>query len=196
MNAQTKKMMMTDETTMMRNGVNVTQLFDTISTIKGMPSVASFRFRARNRWMDGGHNRTTIDGFYGANEEHTTKTYMFDNDEPPALLGRDMGANPVEFLLHALAGCLTTSLVYHAAARGITLHEVESRLEGDIDLRGFLGMDPTVPNGYKEIRVTFNVKGDAPEETIEELMQIAQNRSPVFYSVTHAVPVKVMLAKD
>lgn len=177
------------------NGVDVNKLFDTIETIKDMPEAAKFRFRADNQWIAGGHNRTTIDGFYGACQHHTSKTYVFDNDEPPALLGQDKGANPVEFLLHALAGCLTTSMVYHAAARGIHIEEVTSHLEGDIDLHGFLGMNPDVPNGYQEIRVTFSIRADVPQEQLEELCQVAKARSPVFDTITRAVPVLVSVKK-
>ena len=118
-----------------------------------------------------------------------------DNDEPPVLLGQDNGANPVEQVLHGLAGCLTTSLVYHAAARGIRIDEVESTYEGDLDLHGFLGMDPKVRNGFQQVRVTFKVKGDAPQEKLQELVELAQKRSPVFDMLSHGVPVKVTLAK-
>lgn len=98
---------------------------------------------------------------------------MFDADEPQVLLGEDHGANPVEFVLTALAGCLTTSLVYHAATQGIKLEEVESKLEGDLDLHGFLGLSDKIRNGYENIRVTFKVKGDAPDKKLEELVQLA-----------------------
>ena len=143
--------------------------------------------------MGGGHNRSTIQGFYGAGQEDTSRksTFVMDNDEPDVLLGTDQGANPVEYVLHALAGCLTTSLVYHAAAKGIRIDAVESRLEGDLDLRGFLGMSDEVRNGYDNVRVTFRIKADASEEQLQELCKLAQKRSPVFDIVTNAVPVTV-----
>ena len=172
------------------------QLFQTIDAIKGTPTIAKFKFSAKNKWMGGGHNRTTINEFEGACQSHKRQQpFVMDNDEPPVLLGKDIGANPVEYVLHALAGCLTTSLVYHAAARGIRIDEVESTFEGDLDLHGFLGMDPKVRNGYQQIRVTFKVKGDASEEKLQELVEISQQRSPVFDIVSHGVPVKVTLAK-
>jgi uncharacterized OsmC-like protein len=177
------------------NGVDVDQLFGTVDVIKDKPEIAKFKFRAKNKWVNGGHNRTTVKDFYGAGKEDTsrTKPFVFEEDEPPVLLGEDHGANPVEYALTALAGCLTTSLVYHAAARGIRIDEVESKLEGDLDLRGFLGMSENVRNGYENIRVTFNVKADAPREKIEELVELAQKRSPVFDIVSNAVPVSVKL---
>ncbi|NIQ39700.1 MAG: OsmC family peroxiredoxin [Proteobacteria bacterium] len=177
------------------NGVDVDQLFGTVDVIKDKPDVAKFKFRAQNRWVNGGHNRTTVKDFYGAGKEDTsrTKPFVFEEDEPPILLGEDHGANPVEYALTALAGCLTTSLVYHAAARGIKIDEVESKLEGDLDLRGFLGMSENVRNGYDNIRVTFNVKADAPKEEIEKLVELAQKRSPVFDIVSNPVPVSVKL---
>jgi uncharacterized OsmC-like protein len=177
------------------NGVNVEQLMQTINAITADPTLAKFEFRARNQWLNGGHNRTMIQGFYGAGQEDTTRTeaFVMDNDEPAVLLGTDQGANPVEVLLHALAGCLTTSLVYHAAARGIRIDEVESRYEGKLDLRGFLGMSDQVRNGYEQIRVVFKVKGNATEEQLQELCQLAQRRSPVFDMVSNPVPVQVTM---
>jgi uncharacterized OsmC-like protein len=180
------------------NGVDVDQLFSTINAIKEAPGLAKFEFRANNQWINGGHNRTSIKDFYGAGQEDTTRkrTFVFDSDEPVALLGEDNGANPVEFVLHALAGCLTTSLVYHAAAQGIKIDAVESKFEGDLDLRGFLGMNEDVRNGYENIRVTFKIKADAPEEKLKELCELAQKRSPVFDIVTNRVPVNVQLKMD
>jgi uncharacterized OsmC-like protein len=175
------------------NGMNLDQLFETIDVIRAEPAVAHFEFRARNRWIDGGHNRTTVQDFYGAGREDDSRAepFVFDNDEPPILLGENRGANPVEFVLHALAGCLTTSMVLHAAARGIRLHRVESRLEGPLDGRGLLGLSDQVRNGYQRIRVTFKVEGDAPEEVLDELVQLAQQRSPVFDVVSNGVPMEV-----
>lgn len=180
------------------NGVDVDQLFSTIDAIKETPGLAKFEFRANNRWINGGHNRTSVKDFYGAGREDASRkqTFVFDNDEPVVLLGEDNGANPVEFVLHALAGCLTTSLVYHAAAQGIKIDAVESTFEGDLDLRGFLGMNEDVRNGYENIRVTFKIKADAPEEKLKELCELAQKRSPVFDIVTNRVPVKVQLKMD
>jgi uncharacterized OsmC-like protein len=180
------------------NGVNVEQLFATINAIKDNTGLAKFKFRAANEWINGGHNRTTIKDFYGAGQEDTTRrqTFVFANDEPAVLLGEDNGANPVEFVLHALAGCLTTSLVYHAAAQGIKIEAVESKFEGELDLRGFLGMSEEVRNGYQNIRVTFKIKADAPEEKLKELCELAQKRSPVFDILTNPTPVSVQLATE
>jgi uncharacterized OsmC-like protein len=185
----------TTETTC--NGLSTEQLYKTVDAIKANPRIARFQFRNRNRWLGGGLNRSTIQDFYGAGQEDSSRTspFVFDNDEPPVLLGENRGANPVEFVLHALAGCLTTSLVLHAAARGIQLQGVESRFEGDLDVRGLLGLSDDVRNGYEKIRVTFKVKGDAPQETLEELVRLAQARSPVFDIVTHGVPVEVRTEK-
>ena len=111
------------------------------------------------------------------------------------MLGTDKGANPVEYALAALAGCLTTSLVYHAAARGIEIEEVESTYEGELDLHGFLGLDDTVRNGYEGINITFKIKSDAPREKLEEIIQVAQQRSPVFDIISNPVPVNVQLGE-
>ena len=179
------------------NGVNVDELFKTVDAVKKTAAIAQFRFRADNTWIYGGHNRTSIRNFYGAGAEDTSRKtpFVLDADEPKVLLGTDRGPNPVEYVLTALAGCLTSSLVYHAAARGIAIEEVESHLEGDLDLRGFLGTSDEVRNGYENIRVTFKIKADATEEQLEELVQLARERSPVFDIVSHPVPVSVELQR-
>jgi uncharacterized OsmC-like protein len=153
------------------NGVDVGALEDTIAAVRQKPTLATFRFRARNEWQGGGHNRSTVREFYGCGEEDRTRTapFVLEAAEPPVLLGEDQGANPVEHLLHALASCMTTSLVYHAAARGIRIDEVESRLEGDLDLQGFLGLRDDVRKGYEQIRVHFKVRSDASAEELKAL---------------------------
>src|SRR6478735_219530 len=176
-----------------RNGVDTTVLFGTLDAIKADPSLATFQFRARNRWIHGAHNRTTISDFYAANQEDTSRAepFVIDAGEPAVLLGTDTGPNPAEALLHALAACLTTTLVYVAAARKVHLTEVESTLEGDMDVRGALGISDEVRNGFSRIRATFKVKGDAPAEKLREVVERAQQRSAVYDMVTHGVPVNV-----
>ena len=185
----------TATTTTVRNGVDTATLFATLDAIKAQPEIAQFRFRAHNRWIDGAHNRSTIKDFYAANQEDESRAEPFhiDAGEPAILLGTDTGPNPAEYLLHALAACLTTSLVYVAAARGVELTEVESTLEGDMDVRGALGLDDDYRNGFDRIRVTFRVAGNAPEEKLRELVERAQQRSAVFDMVTNGVPVAVEL---
>lgn len=181
----------------MVNGVNVEQLFGTIEQIEGNPELARFKFRARNRWIDGTHCQATVKDFYGALKEDSSRPPMtFEMDEPPVLCGNNLGANPVEYLLVALSGCLTTSLVAHAAAKGIAVKRVESRYEGDIDLRGFLGLAEDVPVGYQEIRVYFKVDADVPEAQKEELVQMAQKYSPVFNTITKSARVSAQLDKE
>jgi uncharacterized OsmC-like protein len=177
----------------MRNGVNTEQMYGTLDAIKAEPSLGVFQFRARNHWIDGAHNRSTIQGFYGAGQEDSTRDAAFtlDAGEPAVLLGVDTGPNPAEYLLHALAACLTTTLVYVAAARKVRLTEVESTLEGDMDVRGALGLSDEVRNGFSRIRVGFKVKGDAPPEKLREIVERAQARSAVFDMVTNGVPVEV-----
>ena len=181
-----------------RNGVDTEKMFATLDLIKKQPELARFRFRAINRWVDGAHNRSTIQGFYAAGGEDTTrsKAFALDAGEPAILLGTDTGPNPAEYLLHALAGCLTTSLVYVAAARGVRLTEVESTLEGDMDVQGALGLDDDYRNGFERIRVTFRVKGDAPAEKLQEIVARAQRRSAVFDMVTNGVPTQVEAIVD
>ena len=159
-----------------RNGVATEKMFATLDLIKSQPELARFQFRAANRWIAGAHNRSTIKGFYAAGGEDTTRTGEFhlDAGEPAILLGTDTGPNPAEYLLHALAACLTTSIVYVAAARKVELTSVESRLTGDMDVRGALGVDDEPRNGFERIGVSFRVAGDAPEEKLREVVERAR----------------------
>jgi uncharacterized OsmC-like protein len=179
------------------NGVNVKELFSTIDAIKENPEIAKFKFRATNKWVNGTHNQATVKDFYGALKEDNSRAPMvFELDEPPVLLGKNEGANPVEYLLAALSGCLTTSLVAYASAKGIEVKGVESRYEGDIDLRGFLGISEEVPVGYQNIRVYFKIDADISDEQKEELIRLAQKYSPVFNTITKSAPVSMHLDKE
>jgi uncharacterized OsmC-like protein len=178
------------------NGVNVDQLFKTIEFIKENPEIAKFSFRAGNIWIGGTHSRATVKDFYGALKEDDTRSPMiFELDEPPVLCGSNQGANAVEYLLVSLSGCLTTSLVAHAAAKGIAIKKISSRYEGDINLRGFLGLSDEVPVGFQQIRVFFTVEADISEAEKEELVKMAQKYSPVFNTITRATPTTVQLEK-
>ena len=175
------------------NGVDVKALHNTISALRKQPEMGESRFRASNRWQGGALNQTEIGKFYCAGEERThKKRFVFQNDEAHVLLGNDDGANPVEFVLHALAGCITTTTAYHAAARGIPIRSIETELEGELDLQGLMQTDPTIPCGYQKIQVTMKIKSDAPPEKIEELRTLFQY-SPVFDTITRAVPVEVQV---
>jgi uncharacterized OsmC-like protein len=178
------------------NRVAVDRLMETIELLKARPELGEFRFRARNRWVDGTYNRAENPAFYGAGAEDTGRRspHVHDIDEPPVLLGEDRGANPVEYLLAGLSGCVTTTFIAYAAAQGVKIDELRTELEGDIDVRGFLGITGSVRPGYKEIRVKLHVKSDAPRERIQELIRLAERRSPVSDSVRKGVPIQFALA--
>ncbi len=173
---------------LIRNGVNVTKLAGTIRAIEQQPELAQFKFRTRNTWDTGGHNVATVDSFRGTCQEMEHKQpFVMHADEPAVLLGEDNGANPVEFVLAGLSGCMTTTLAYHAAGRGLNIESIESQYEGDIDLHGLLDIDPSVRPGYREIRVKFKVKGDVDEQTVQELVR----KSPVFDTLANPVNIKI-----
>ena len=175
------------------NGVNVTDLVNTVGAVKEMPGLAKFKFRISNQWIDCGHTQSRVADFHGAHQDHQhASTFLLEADEPAILLGQDQGANPVEHLLHALAACVTTSMVFHAAARGIHIEKVESTIEGNTDLRGFLGLDPGVRNGYESIRMSFRIKADVPESELRDLVQMGPKFSPVFDSISRGVPIEVV----
>jgi uncharacterized OsmC-like protein len=176
-----------------RNGVDTQQMFGTLDAIGAQPELGAFTFRATNQWLDGAHNRSTIKGFFGAGGEDTTRTeaFLLDAGEPAVLLGTDTGPNPAEYLLHALAACLTTTLVYSASARKVRLTEVSSTFEGDMDVRGCLGIDDAFRNGFTQIRATFRIKGDAPAEKLRAIVENAQKRSAVYDMVRNGVPISI-----
>ena len=175
-----------------RNGIDTPTLLTTINAVGAQPELAKFQFRAENRWQTGTHSRTRIHSFSGAGGEQAhVKEYTYDADHPQVLVGKDQAPTPVEFLLHALAACLTAGIGNIAAARGVTLTEVESRVEGDIDLQGILGLSDKVRNGYQQLRVSFTIKGDAPPAVLEKIVEQSRKRSAVYDVLTNGVPVMV-----
>jgi uncharacterized OsmC-like protein len=174
------------------NGVNVTRLGQTIEAIRQKPELAHFKFRARNQWDLGAHSAATISDFYGTCRELQHQApFVLDADEPAVLLGEDTGAGAAEYILAGLSACLTGTLAYHASARGLKIEDIQSEYEGDIDLRGFLDLDPKVRNGYREIRVKFKVKGDLDEATVRELL----SKSPVYDTLANPVKIKIDVQK-
>ncbi|HSP56570.1 MAG TPA: OsmC family protein [Dehalococcoidia bacterium] len=174
------------------NGVDTPTLLATVDAVKAQPELANFKFRATNRWLGGTHSRTRIDSFYGASgEQMHGQAFTSDSDHPTVLVGRDQGPLPVEFLLHGLAACLTAGIGNIAAARGITLYEVESAVEGDINLLGILGLSNEVRNGYEQIRISFKIKGDAPEEKLRQIVEQSRNRSAVYDVLTKGASVSI-----
>lgn len=182
----------TDPTPSTRNGVDTATLFATLDAVRESPEAARFQFRAHNRWVSGVHSQTTVVDYFGVGEERDhQRTFHFDADHPLPLVGTDQGPSPTEMVLVALASCLTAGIGNIAAARGVTLHEVGSTVVGDIDLNGVLGLDPEVRNGFGNIEVRFEIRGDAPAKTLEEIVEASRKRSAVFDIVTGSVPVSI-----
>lgn len=174
-----------------RNGLDLIQMGQTIEALKNDPSLAQFEFRASNQWINGGENRSTIRGFYGAGAEDESRKedFTFTNGEPPVLLGNNEGANPVEFLLHALAGCVTTTTVLHAAARGITIRKLSTKLSGNINLEGLLNLNENATVGYESISILMDIEADCSDEELDELLSFTKDHSPVCNTVCRPVPV-------
>jgi uncharacterized OsmC-like protein len=186
---------MTITPTRQPNGVDTEKLFATIDVVRSQPELARFQFRTTTRWLRGTHNRTTAEGFHGAGTEHQHRSeYTVDADHPAVLVGEDNAPTPAEHLLQALGSCLMSGLANIAAARGIELGEVTARVEGDIDLRGILGIDDGVRNGFENVRVTFHVSGDAEAEQLARLVEQARRRSAVFDVITRGTAVTVDVA--
>lgn len=179
-------------TPMPLNGVDTPTLFATLDAVKSQPELAKFQFRATNRWQQGTHSQSRLESFHGAGGERKhAREFTFDADHPQVLVGRDNGPTPVEFLLHAIAACITAGIGNIAAARGVTLHEVESTVEGDIDLRGILGLSKEVRNGYEQLRVKLTIKGDAPPEKLQQIVEQSRARSAVYDVLTNGIPVAI-----
>ena len=176
-----------------RNGVDTPAVVETIfGVVANQPELAKFQFRASNQWMTGTHSRTTMKGFFGASGEQAHhKDFTADGDHPAVLCGADQAPTPVEWVLHALATCLTAGIANIAAVRGVTLHRVESKVEGDIDLLGIFGLSKIVRNGYQNVRITFEIEGDAPAEKLREIVEQSRARSAVYDVITNGIPVEV-----
>jgi len=174
------------------NGVDTPTLLATINAVGAQPELARFTFRATNKWQLGTHSRTEIRGFYGAGgEQEHASTFALDGDHPAVLTGKDEGPTPVEVLLHGLAACLTAGIGNIASARGVKLDSVESTVEGEIDLRGILGLSDEVRNGYEGVRIHFRIAGDAPAEKLQAIVEQSRSRSAVYDVLTNGVPVDV-----
>jgi uncharacterized OsmC-like protein len=186
---------MTTQTPTLVNGVNIDQLVATVDAIRQNPALARFQFRAHNEWTGGGHSRTSVQGFYGAGQEDTSRSrpFIIDGDEPPVLLGGNAGPNAVEAVLHALASCLAVGFIYNAAAQGIQVDSLSFDMEGDLDLRAFLGISKDVRPGYEGIRLAYRVKSDASREKMIELFETVKSTSPVLDIICNPVPVTITL---
>jgi len=178
------------------NGVDLQRLAGTIDAVSSDPALGHFQFRAHTSWIDGGHGRTRIQGFYGAGQEDATRTepFVVDHDEPQVLLGGNSAPNAGEYALQALAACLSGTIVYHAAARGIALTGLECAVHGDLGLQGFLGLDSTVRPGYEQIEVSIKVAGDFDDDQLAELSTLTRF-SPVRDMVANPVPVAIDVAR-
>jgi uncharacterized OsmC-like protein len=175
-----------------RHGVDTPVLLATINAVAEQPALAKFQFRAKNAWIKGTHSRTTMIDFAGAGGEHRhVAETVADGDHPAVLVGADQGPTPVEWVLHALATCITAGIGNIAAVRGITLKRVESTLTGDIDLRGILGLSDHVRNGFQHIQMTVEIEGDAPPAKLREIVEQARARSAVFDIITNGIPVAI-----
>ncbi len=177
-----------------RNGVQTPDLLATINAVKASPDLAKFRFRASNRWVSGTYSESRVESFSGAGGDHTHITqFRYAADHPTVLVGLDRGPTPIEFMLHGLAACITAGIGNIAAVRGVTLTSVESRVEGDIDLRGILGLSDEVRNGYQRIRISFDIAGDASAEKLRAIVEQGVARSAVFDVLTNGFPVDVSI---
>ena len=177
------------------NGVNVQALLDAREALKGAPEAAKFTWRASCKWKNGTHSQSGVQGFFGLGQEQKHKTETsFEADHPEIFASEDKGITPIEYVLVGLASCLTAGVAAVAQNRGIQLKSVESKLEGKMDIRGILGIDSDVRNGYDDIKVTFKIDADASKEDIAALVAQSQKRSAVYDIITNPVNVSVEIA--
>jgi len=179
-------------TTSVNNGVNVQALLDAREALKGAPEAAKFTWRATCKWQNGTHSQTNVKGFFGLGQEQQHKTESsFEADHPEIFASEDQGITPIEYVLVGLASCLTAGVAAVAQNRGIQLRSVESKLEGKMDIRGILGIDSDVRNGYDDVKVTFKIDADASKQDIEAIVAQSQKRSAVYDAITNPVNVTV-----
>jgi len=173
------------------NGFETEAIGQIVGALSNDKALAKFQFRASNQWIGGGENRSSVQGFFGAGAEDRSRRTPFTivNGEPPLLLGNNEGPNPGEYVLHALAGCVTTTAVLHAAARGIHVKSISTELSGDIDLQGLLDLDPAVRPGYQQITVKMDIEADCDDQTLDELLEFACAHSPMCDTLRRPVPV-------
>ena len=181
----------------MLNGIDVDQLLATVNAIKENPDIARFQFRSDTEWVNGGHSRSRIQGFFGAGSEDGTrkKPFLMEGDEPPVLLGTNCGPNAVEAVLASIGSCMAVGFVYNAAAQGIKVKSLRFTIAGDIDFRGFLGLSNEIRPGYQNINISYKINSDGPREKIEELCEYVQRTSPVLDMIRNGLPVSVTLEK-
>jgi len=174
------------------NGYNIEAIENTVTAITANPKIAAFQFRATNEWISGSHNKSTIKSLYGACQEDTSREtpFVLDTDMPPVLLGENRAANPAEILLHALLGCMTTTMMLQGSARGIKVTGVTSKVTGDVDLQGALCLDESVPKEFSMVNISFNIEGDVSDEEKQELVMLAK-RSPIYNAIINPVPTQV-----
>jgi uncharacterized OsmC-like protein len=179
------------------NGVSLRSLFDMIDAIRSQPWLARFQFRARNQWLDGGHTRTIVKNFYGVGQERKGRhrPFVLESDLPALFDGGNTAINPLECLLTAIGACMTTTLVFQAAARGINVDAIECSVEGDIDLRGFLGLDDEVPRGFERIKIAVNIEADLPDNELDRIVDLGTSYSPILELLSHGTQVIVERVK-
>jgi uncharacterized OsmC-like protein len=183
---------MTSTATPVDNGVNVEFLTGARAALAEEPAGAQFAWRVTNTWVHGTHSRSSVRGFFGLGEEQTHRNeFTFDGDHPELFSSEDNGATPVELLLVSLASCLTAGVAAVAQNRGIQLRSVSATLEGDMDVRGILGADPDVRNGFSGIKVSYSIDADATQDEKEALVAQSQKRSAVYDIVTNPTSVTV-----
>jgi len=177
------------------NGVNVQALLEAREVLRGAPEAAQFTWRASAKWENGVHSTAKVEKFFGLGQEQTHKAEStFSADHPAVFAAEDNGITPIEYLLVGLASCLTAGVASVAQNRGIQLRSVESSVEGGHDIRGILGVDSDVRNGFNDIKVTFNIDADASKEEIEALVAQSQKRSAVYDALTNPTNVTVEVA--
>ncbi len=170
------------------NGVDMAKLDETVKSVQDDRDLGKFTFKTHNHWIDGGHSIATINSYKEADKTFTrAQSFKVEADEPPQRLGNNLGASPSEYALSALSSCMATTLAFQGAAEGKKIESIEADYEGDVDMQGFLHLDPTVRTGFKEINVNLKVKGDVSKEEVERLVKL----SPVYDSLTKPVPVNV-----
>lgn len=168
------------------NGIDVGDLFALIESVKRDAATGVTNWRVTTTWRGQTHSRSQVEHF-GMGGQQVPRRFSIDIDEPSELGGGNAFANPQEHLLAALNACMTVGYVAQCAVRGITIEKLEIETAGDIDLRGFLGIDPAVPPGYENLRYVVRIKGSGSKEQFAEIHRAVMATSPNFYNVSQRI---------
>ena len=168
------------------NGIDIAALKGAIAQVEANPDAGQTRWTVKSRWQGGTRTDHFVDGF-GMGGQKVDRQFQIQIDEPCELCGSNQYANPQEYLLAATNACMMVGYATVAAVMGVTLSKLELEITGDIDLRGFLDIDPSVARGYERLHYTVRLAGDGTQKQFEKMHEVVQRTSPNYYNIANPI---------